>query len=204
MAATVVILACLLPLVRWIWLGFTDGLGVNPPEFLIRSSGIWALVGLWLTLCVTPVRRLFDWSRVMRHRRTLGLTAFFYSVLHVAAWAWWDRGGDWASMWRDILQRDFILIGTLAVLCLVPLAATSTRGWIRRLGPGWRRLHTLVYPAAVLSVLHFYLMRAGKNDFAEPHVYALALAALLGLRLWWRFQPTLGKRPSRGIDQDLR
>lgn len=182
----VVFVVCLYPLVRWLWLGLHDGLGPNPTEFLIRSSGIWALVALWLTLCVTPLRRLLGWPIVIRYRRMLGLYAFFYTVLHVIAWAWWDRGGDWAAMWQDIRQRDFILIGTLAVLCLVPLALTSTQGWIRRLGRHWRRLHTLVYPAAVLSVLHFYLMRAGKNDFAEPHLYALGLAVLLGVRLWWR------------------
>ncbi|MER1966183.1 protein-methionine-sulfoxide reductase heme-binding subunit MsrQ [Castellaniella sp. GW247-6E4] len=179
-------LACLYPLARWFWLGAHDGLSANPPEFLIRSSGVWALVALWLTLCATPLRRLLGWPGAIRYRRMLGLYAFFYTVLHVLAWGWWDRGGNWAAMWTDVWQRDFILIGTLAVLCLVPLALTSTHGWIRRLGRGWRRLHTLVYPAAVLSVLHFYLMRAGKNDFAEPHVYALILAALLGLRLWWR------------------
>ncbi len=182
----VVFVACLYPLARWLWLGLQDGLGPNPTEFLIRSSGIWALVALWLTLCVTPLRRLLGRPTVIRYRRMLGLYAFFYTVLHVIAWAWWDRGGDWAAMWQDIRQRDFILIGTLAVLCLVPLALTSTQGWIRRLGRHWRRLHTLVYPAAVLSVLHFYLMRAGKNDFAEPHLYALGLAVLLGVRLWWR------------------
>ena len=181
-----VFVACFYPVGRWLWLGTHGGLSANPPEFLIRSSGIWALVALWLTLCATPLRRLLDWPGAIRYRRMLGLYAFFYTVLHVLAWGWWDRGGNWGAMWRDVWQRDFILIGTLAVLCLVPLAATSTQGSIRRLGRNWRRLHTLVYPAAVLSVLHFYLMRAGKNDFAEPHAYALALAALLGLRLWWR------------------
>lgn len=181
-----VFLVCLYPVARWLWLGLQGELGPNPPEFLIRSSGIWALVALWLTLCVTPLRRMLRRPGLIRHRRMLGLYAFFYTVLHVLAWGWWDRGGDWPAMWHDIWQRDFILVGTVAVLCLVPLAITSTQGWIRRLGRHWRRLHTLVYPAAVLSVLHFYLMRAGKNDFAEPHVYALGLVLLLGVRLWWR------------------
>ena len=182
----VLFLVCLVPVARWLWLGVHGELGANPPEFLIRSSGVWALVALWLTLCATPVRRLLHWPGAIRYRRMLGLYAFFYTVLHVLAWGWWDRGGAWAAMWRDVWQRDFILVGVVAVLCLLPLALTSTQGWIRRLGRNWRRLHTLVYPAAVLSVLHFYLMRAGKNDFAEPHAYALALAVLLGLRLWWR------------------
>ncbi|HUH39266.1 MAG TPA: protein-methionine-sulfoxide reductase heme-binding subunit MsrQ [Castellaniella sp.] len=179
---------CLWPIARWIWLGVGGGLGANPPEFLIRSSGIWALVALWLTLCATPLRRLLNWPGVIRHRRMMGLFAFFYTVLHMLAWGLWDRGADWAAMWNDLWQRDFILVGTAAVLCLLPLALTSTQASIRRLGRHWRELHTLIYPAAVLSVLHFYLMRAGKNDFAEPYTYAGILAVLLGVRLWWRAQ----------------
>lgn len=184
-ARVVLFVVCLWPIARWIWLGVGGGLGANPPEFLIRSSGIWALVALWLTLCATPLRRLLNWPGVIRHRRMMGLFAFFYTVLHVLAWGLWDRGGVWAAMWDDLWQRDFILVGTVAVLCLLPLALTSTQASIRRLGRHWRQLHTLIYPAAVLSVLHFYLMRAGKNDFAEPYTYAVALAILLGARLWW-------------------
>ncbi len=175
----------LFPLLRWIALGATQGLGVNPQEFLTRSSGIWALALLWIVLCVTPLRRLASWGQLVRHRRALGLYAFFYTMLHVIAWAIWDRGGDPAAMWTDIWQRDFIGVGAVAVLLLVPLALTSTRGWIRRLGRGWKRLHWLIYPAAVLSVLHFDWMRAGKNDFLEPRLYAGLLALLLGLRVYW-------------------
>lgn len=180
--------ACgLFPLLRWFALGAAGGLGANPQEFLTRSSGIWALALLWATLAVTPARRL-GWTSLLRHRRKLGLYAFFYTVLHVLAWAVWDRGGVPAAMWEDLWRRDFIGVGALAVLCLVPLALTSTQGWMRRLGRGWKRLHTLVYPAAALSVLHFDWMRAGKNDFLEPRLYALVLALLLAARLpgWWR------------------
>jgi sulfoxide reductase heme-binding subunit YedZ len=180
--------ACgLFPLVRWVALGTTGGLGVNPQEFLTRSSGIWALVLLWATLAVTPVRRL-GWAGLLRHRRKLGLYAFFYTALHVLAWAVWDRGWVPASMWTDLWQRDFIGVGALAVLCLVPLAVTSTQGWMRRLGRNWKRLHTLVYPAAILSALHFDWMRAGKNDFLEPRLCAVILVLLLAVRLpgWWR------------------
>ncbi|MFA7581146.1 sulfite oxidase heme-binding subunit YedZ [Castellaniella sp.] len=176
----------LFPLVRWLFLGVGHGLTANPPEFLTRSSGLWALVLLWATLCVTPMRRITGWSSLVRHRRTLGLYAFFYTVLHIIAWAIWDRDGVPDAMWADIWQRDFIGIGTLAVICLLPLALTSTRGWIRRLGRWWTRLHWLIYPAAIFSVWHFEWMRAGKNDFFEPHVYAWALVLLLGVRiLWW-------------------
>ena len=189
----------LFPLARWLVLGYQNSLTANPPEFLTRSSGTWALVLLWAVLMVTPVRRLSGWTGLVRHRRALGLYAFFYTVLHVIAWGLWDRGGVWASMWNDLWQRDFIGIGALAVLCLVPLALTSTRGWIRRLGRWWTRLHWLVYPAAILSVWHFDWMRAGKNDFFEPRLYAWVLAALLGIRvLWWvRSRYFLEKRGSR-------
>ncbi|WP_158215164.1 protein-methionine-sulfoxide reductase heme-binding subunit MsrQ [Candidimonas nitroreducens] len=179
----------LFPLARWLVLGYLGGLTANPQEFLIRSSGTWALALLWATLAVTPIRRLSGWAGLVRHRRKLGLYAFFYTVLHVIAWALWDRGGVPASMWADLWLRDFIGIGALAVLCLVPLAVTSTHGWMRRLGRWWTYLHWLVYPAAILSVWHFDWMRAGKNDFFEPHLYAWALAVLLGVRIvWWARQ----------------
>lgn len=188
----------LLPLLRWIVLGYQGGLTANPQEFLTRSSGIWALVLLWAVLAVTPIRRLSGWNGLLRHRRKLGLYAFFYTVLHVIAWALWDRGGVPSAMWSDLWQRDFIGIGALAVLCLIPLALTSTHGWMRRLGRWWSRLHWLVYPAAILSVWHFDWMRAGKNDFFEPRLYAWVLAALLGVRVaWWvrsRYRQRLKRR----------
>lgn len=178
----------LFPLARWVVLGATQGLSANPQEFLTRSSGVWALALLWVVLCVTPLRRLAGWTQLVRHRRALGLYAFFYTVLHVIAWALWDRGGVPAAMWNDLWQRDFIGVGAVAALLLVPLALTSTNGWIRRLGRWWRRLHWLIHPAAILSVLHFDWMRAGKNDFLEPRIYAAILLVLLGTRLvwWWR------------------
>lgn len=181
-------IVCLYPVARWLWLGMHDGLSANPPEFLIRSSGTWALVLLWLTLCVTPLRRLLNRPALVRYRRMLGLYAFFYTILHVAAWALWDRGGLWSAMWDDIGTRTFITIGTIATLMLVPLAFTSTNGWMRRMGRNWTRLHALIYPAAILSVWHFYLMRAGKNDFFEPNVYMAALAGLFALRGFYRWR----------------
>ncbi|HEX2518167.1 MAG TPA: protein-methionine-sulfoxide reductase heme-binding subunit MsrQ [Castellaniella sp.] len=176
----------LFPLLRWVVLGLTDGLTANPPLFLTWSSGDWALILLLIVLAVTPVRRLTGWNVLLRHRRKLGLYAFFYTVLHVIAWAVWDRGGVPAAMWMDLWQRSFIGIGALAVLCLIPLALTSTHGWMRRLGRWWTRLHWLIYPSAVLSIWHFFWMRAGKNDYLEPRLSAWILAALLGIRLlWW-------------------
>lgn len=189
-------LSGLFPLARWLVLGMSGGLGVNPQEFLTRSSGVWALVLLCATLAVTPLRRLASWKALLRHRRKLGLYAFFYTVLHVLAWALWDQGGVPAALWQDLWQRDFIGVGALAVLCLVPLALTSTHGWMRRLGRWWKRLHWLVYPAACLSVLHFDWMRAGKNDFLEPRLYALVLALLLGVRLLWWWRDRRSMRPT--------
>ncbi|WP_323012721.1 protein-methionine-sulfoxide reductase heme-binding subunit MsrQ [Castellaniella sp.] len=188
----------LFPLVRWVVLGYVGSLSANPQEFLTRSSGIWALVFLWVTLAVTPVRRLTGWNGLLRQRRKLGLYAFFYTMLHVIAWALWDRGAVLAAMWTDIWQRDFIGIGTLATLCLVPLAVTSTHRWMRRLGRWWTRLHWLIYPAAIFSILHFIWMRAGKNDFFEPQVYAVVLVVMLGIRLAWRLWGTCpGRRSAR-------
>ncbi|MBF6616552.1 MAG: sulfoxide reductase heme-binding subunit YedZ [Candidimonas sp.] len=183
-----VFLLCLYPLLRWFWLGFSDGLSANPAEFLIRSSGIWALVALGATLAITPVRRALDQPALVRLRRMLGLFAFFYTVLHLLGWAYWERGWSLASMWDDVVQRTFITIGMVAFVPMVALAFTSTRGWIRRLGRRWTTLHRSVYAIAALSVWHFWLVRAGKNDFFEPYMYGAALAILLLARVYfyWR------------------
>jgi sulfoxide reductase heme-binding subunit YedZ len=176
-------LLALFPVFRWVWLGFNDGLGANPPEFLIRSTGIWALVALWLTLAITPLRRLLHQPALIRLRRMLGLFAFFYTALHLLGWAYWERGWSLASMWDDVVQRPFITIGMVAFVPMLALACTSTHGWIRRLGRRWQTLHRSVYAIAALSVLHFWLVRSGKNDFFEPYVYAFILAILLLIRV---------------------
>lgn len=178
-----VFLLALYPVFRWVWLGFNDGFGANPPEFLIRSSGIWALVALGLTLAVTPLRRIVRQPALVRLRRMLGLFAFFYTCLHLLGWAFWERDWSLISMWNDIVQRTFILVGMIAFVPMVALACTSTRGWIRRMGHYWQHLHRTVYAIAALSVWHFWLVRAGKNDFFEPYVYAAILAVLLLIRV---------------------
>lgn len=186
-----VFLLCLYPLARWFWLGYTGGLGANPPEFLIRSSGIWALAALLLTLSITPLRRALRQPALLRLRRMLGLFAFFYTCLHLLGWAFWERGWSLASMWEDIVQRTFIAVGMLAFVPMLALALTSTHGWIRRLGRRWQSLHRSIYAIAVLSVWHFWLVRAGKNDFNEPYLYGAALAVLLLARVAALF---LGRR----------
>ena len=179
---------CLAPLGRWIWLGLHQDLTANPAEYLIRSSGVWALVALCLTLAITPLRRLVGQPALVKCRRMLGLFSFFYTVLHVLGWAYWERSWSPALMWQDTLERTFIAIGVIAVLPMIALALTSTQGWMRRLGRRWQTLHRAVYFIAALSVWHFWLVRSGKNDFFEPAAYGAVLALLLAVRVvyWMR------------------
>ncbi|MBN9427770.1 MAG: protein-methionine-sulfoxide reductase heme-binding subunit MsrQ [Burkholderiales bacterium] len=179
-------IAALLPLARLVWLGFTDGLSANPIEFVTRSTGTWTLVMLCLTLAVTPLRRLLGWSWLLRLRRMLGLYAFFYGCLHFTTYIWLDQWFDVPAMAADIVKRPFITAGFTAFVLMLPLALTSTKAAMRRLGRRWQRLHRLVYAVACLGVLHYWWHKAGKNDLAEPLIYAAVVAVLLGLRWWWR------------------
>jgi methionine sulfoxide reductase heme-binding subunit len=175
----------LLPL-AWLLGGAVAGtLGANPAEALIRGLGDWTLRFLCLTLAVTPLRQWTGWTALLRLRRMLGLFTFFYGVLHFLAYAWLDMGLDLAAILKDIPKRPFILVGTAALLLMLPLAATSFDRAIRALGGArWRALHRAVYAVALLGILHFFWMRAGKNDFAEVAVYAAILGVLLGWRVW--------------------
>ncbi|AEG91873.1 sulfite oxidase heme-binding subunit YedZ [Ramlibacter tataouinensis] len=175
---------CLLPF-GWLFYGaLTDGLGANPAEYLIRATGDWTLRFLCLTLAVTPLRVLAGLPALARFRRMLGLFMYFYVVLHLVSYAWFDMGFDVSEIARDIAKRPFILVGFAAFLLLTPLAATSFNRAVKALGAKrWQALHKLVYAVAGLAVLHFFWMRAGKNDFAEVAVYAAILAVLLGWRV---------------------
>jgi len=178
----------LLPLAWLVWRTFTDQLGANPAETLIRATGDWTLRGLCLTLAVTPLRVQLGWPELLRFRRLLGLLTFGYASLHLVCYAWFDMGLDWADIVRDIPKRPFVLVGSLALLLMTLMALTSWNGAIRRLGARrWQALHRSVYALAVLAILHFWWMRAGKHNFNEVWVYGLILAALLGWRLrrWW-------------------
>lgn len=155
-------------------------MGVNPPEFLVRSSGIWSLLALAVVLAVSPLRHWLGASFMLRYRRMFGLFAFFYASLHVLGWALWEWGLVPKLMWQDILQRTFLQIGLLAYVPLIWMALTSTRGWRLRLGPWWQRLHWAVYPVAALSIWHFWLMRSGKTDYVDVW-WAIAIALVLGL-----------------------
>lgn len=182
---------CLYPVWRWVYLAMTDGLTANPAEFLIRSSGIWCLVLLLLSLSITPLRQLTGQSTWIRLRRMAGLFSLFYGLLHTFAWALWEQGLSLVLMWQDFLQRPFITIGVIALFFMLLLGVTSTNGWMRRLGRNWQRLHRLVYPAAVLVLVHFYLIRMGKNNFADVWIYSAVLVFLLGFRLVRYWQRTV-------------
>lgn len=178
----------MLALVPFAWLLYsavTDRLGANPPEALLRGTGDWALRMLCLTLAVTPLRQWTGWHALARLRRMLGLFTFFYGSWHVVCYVWFDQGLDVTAVVHDIGKRPFILVGALAWLLMLPLAATSFNRAVKALGGArWRTLHRLVHVTALLALLHFFWMRAGKNDFAEWAIYAAVLAALLGWRVW--------------------
>lgn len=161
-----------------------DSLGADPVAEITHATGNWALRLLLVGLALTPLRRLTGQAWPIRFRRLVGLYAFFYACLHLATWLVLDLGGYWTQVFDDLAKRPYIALGFSAWLLLVPLALTSTRGWMRRLGRRWGQLHRLVYAAAVLAVLHFiWLVKA---DLREPLLYAAILAVLLGLRLHWR------------------
>jgi sulfoxide reductase heme-binding subunit YedZ len=188
-AKVVLFLLCLLPLAWYVFGAFTERLGANPAETLIRGLGDWALRLLWITLAVTPLRTWTNQPALARFRRMLGLFAFFYASLHLMAYGWLDKGLDLADILRDIGKRPFILMGFTAWLLLVPLAATSFNRAIKALGaPRWQALHKLVYAIAIVGLMHFIWMRAGKNNFAEPLVYGSILAVLLGWRAFRRMK----------------
>ena len=187
-AKPVVFLLALLPFATLLGGALTDSLGANPAEALIRGTGEWALRFLWLTLAVTPLRLWFGWTALLRLRRMLGLFTFFYALLHFTAYAWLDQGFALEAILRDIAKRPFILVGTAALLAMLPLAATSFNRAVRALGGRrWQALHRVVYAVALLALLHFLWMRAGKQLFGEVAVYGALLAVLLGARLHaWR------------------
>ncbi len=171
---------------------FTDGLGANPVEQVTHVTGDWALRFLFLSLAVTPLRRLLGWSWVAPLRRTLGLTAFGYACCHYLIYLGLEHFFDWQLIVEDALKRRYVWAGFAAFLCLVSLAATSTRAMIRRLGGRWASIDRLVYLAAVLGVIHFLWLV--KSDLREPLLYAAVLAVLLGLRLWfWRVRSRSSK-----------
>ena len=160
-----------------------DALGANPINEVEHFTGQWALRFLLLTLAVSPVRKLTGWGEAAKYRRMLGLFAFFYATVHLSTWVGVDMELDASDMWHDVVKHKYITIGMAAWLMLLPLAVTSTKGWIRRLGgQRWRRLHTLTYVAATFGVVHYFW--AVKKDISQPLLFAAILGALLGYRAW--------------------
>ena len=190
-AKPLVFVLALLPF-AWLFYGaFTNNLGANPAEHLIRATGDWTLRFLCIVLAVTPLRVISGTPALARFRRMLGLFTYFYVVIHLLSYSWFDMGFDVPEIVKDIIKRPFILVGFSAFLLLTPLAATSFNAAIKKLGARrWQMLHKLVYLIAGLGLLHFFWMRSGKNDFAEVAVYAAILALLLG----WRLQQFMKKK----------
>ena len=170
--------------VGYLALGALQGtLGANPIENITRSTGIWTLRFMLITLAVTPIRRLSGWNDIVRVRRMLGLFAFFYGSLHLVTYVWLDQFFDWAAIVKDVAKRPFITAGFTAYVLLVPLALTSTAGMIRRLGGRrWRRLHRLAYASAAIGIVHYWWLV--KLDTRPPRNYAILLAVLLLARLF--------------------
>ncbi|KQV61042.1 sulfite oxidase [Pelomonas sp. Root1217] len=189
-AKPLLFIACLLPLAWLVYAAATNQLGANPAEALIRRLGDWTLRGLWLTLAITPLRELTGLAALARFRRMLGVFTFSYASLHLLAYGWLDQGLDVAVIAADIAKRPFILMGFTAWALMLPLFATSFNKAIKTLGAKrWQTLHKAIYAISVIALLHFIWMRAGKHNFAEPAVYGVILAALLGWRLFKRLAP---------------
>ena len=165
-----------------VWQTGNDALGADPVAEIEHRLGLWALRLLMATLAITPLRQLTGQAVLVRFRRMLGLYAFFYACLHLSAYLVLDLRGYWTLIFEEIAKRPYITVGFSAWLLLLPLAVTSTKGWIKRLGRNWARLHKLVYAAGVLAVLHFWWLV--KSDIREPALYAGILALLLGWRAW--------------------
>jgi len=176
---------CLLPLARLVFFAFTDRLGANPIEFVLRSLGTWTLTLLLITLSITPLRRLTGWNSLIRVRRMLGLFVFFYVCLHFLTYAGVDQSFDLNAILADVVKRPYITVGFTCFVLLIPLAATSTNAMQRRLGgKRWQQLHRLVYFIAVGGVVHYLWLV--KKDLTQPLLYGLVLVLLLGARLLWR------------------
>ena len=179
--------AALIPLARLGWKALHDGLGANPIEVITHSTGDWTLILVLTTLAVTPLRRLTRQYWLIGVRRMLGLFAFFYATLHFLTYIWLDKFFDFHEMLKDIAKRPFITVGFSAFVLLIPLALTSTKGSIRRLGKNWQRLHRLIYLTGILGVIHYWWLV--KADIRKPREYAIVLAILLLYRIGtWAYE----------------
>lgn len=177
-------LLCMLPFVRLVYLGLNDDLGANPVEFIEHSTGIWALVALLITLTMTPIRLITGQVWQIQLRRMLGLFMFFYACLHIITYVWLDFSFLWEDITKDVVKHPRILVGFVAFVLTIPLAITSNSYMIKRLKTNWKKLHQLIYLISILVVAHFLLLV--KKDVTEPFYYALVLALLLGVRIYYK------------------
>jgi sulfoxide reductase heme-binding subunit YedZ len=195
-----VFLLCLVPLALLVWRALTANLGANPVEFIQHATGDWTLRFLVFTLCITPLRKLLKLPDLIRFRRMLGLFAFFYGCLHFLTYLGPDQSFDLAAMWKDVFKRPFITMGFAAFVLMIPLALTSTAGWIRRLGGRrWQMLHRLIYISSICGVIHYYWLV--KSAVLRPLMYAAIVAVLLLWRLGdWSIRRgrTIPSRPTVG------
>lgn len=190
----IVFLLCLGPFGQLLYHAWTDDLTANPIEFITRFTGSWALILLLASLAVTPLRKVSGWNELIKFRRTLGLFAFAYALLHFSTYVVADHFFDFHAIGRDIIKRPYVTAGFSAFVLLIPLAVTSTAAMIRRLGKRWQQLHRLVYIAALAGVIHFYWLV--KADIRRPLQYGAVLAVLLGVRLLARWSPLILERLS--------
>lgn len=177
-------------LLSWDW--YWGRLGANPVEFFLRTTGVLTLVFLFITLAVTPLRRVFGLSQLIKYRRTLGLYAFFHGCVHLITYSIFDKSLDIGAILGDIWQRPFIAVGMIGLTLMVPLAATSTNKMVKRMGgKNWQKLHRLIYPIAILGVIHYFWIQ--KSDYSYPILFAIVLAILLGYRVYDRFRLKTGR-----------
>ena len=177
-----VFILCLLPLGLLVWRAAHADLGANPIEFITHTTGDWTLRFLIFTLAITPLRKILHLPQLIRFRRMLGLFAFFYACLHFSTWIGLDKFFNWAEMWKDVQKRRFITVGFTGFVLMIPLALTSTAGWIRRLGgKRWQMLHRAIYLSAIAGVIHYYWLV--KSDTRKPLQYAFIVGILLAWRL---------------------
>ena len=183
----VIVANALLPLGLLSVDALTGRLGANPIEYFLRATGVLTLIFILVTLAVSPLRKLSGWNSIIKYRRMLGLFGFFYGALHLITYSIFDKGLEILAIAQDVVQRPFIAVGMAAFTLLVPLAITSTNAWIKRLGgKRWNLIHKLVYPIAILGVIHFWMIV--KSDLFYPAVFAAFLAVLLGYRLLTRMR----------------
>ena len=178
---TGVFLLAVSPVAYMIYGVLNDQLGANPVEKLLHLSGFWALTFLIITLAVSPVRKLSHWNKIIKFRRMLGLFAFFYAVLHFLIYLTLDRQLNWPEIVEDISKRPYITVGFTALVLLIPLAVTSTKGWMRRMGKRWQKLHRLIYLITMAGVIHFWWLV--KKDISEPLIFAAVFTGLMLFRL---------------------